>query len=140
MISVDRFNFKITFNEGIMNKKIGKIIREVRNEKGISLRKLAEIVGVSNVSILYIEKGKINTSLPVLKGIANALNYNLDKFLSLANMIDDDIRKIINKRPVQIAKFLRAAKNFTNDDWKILTERILNNDLELKSSGKLDNA
>tara|TARA_B100001540_G_scaffold17924_1_gene15048 strand:- start:1199 stop:1621 length:423 start_codon:yes stop_codon:yes gene_type:complete len=140
MISIDRFNFKITFNEGIMNKKIGKIIREVRNEKGISLRKLAEIVGVSNVSILYIEKGKINTSLPVLKGIANALNYNLDKFLSLANMIDDDIRKIINKRPVQIAKFLRAAKNFTNDDWKILTERILNNDLELKSSGKLDNA
>ena len=140
MISIARFNFKITFNEGIMNKKIGKIIREVRNEKGISLRKLAEIVGVSNVSILYIEKGKINTSLPVLKGIANALNYNLDKFLSLANMIDDDIRKIINKRPVQIAKFLRAAKNFTNDDWKILTERILNNDLELKSSGKLDNA
>ena len=140
MISIDRFNFKITFNEGIMNKKIGKIIREVRNEKGISLRKLAEIVGVSNVSILYIEKGKINTSLPVLKGIANALNYNLDKFLSLANMIDDDIRKIINKRPVQIAKFLRAAKNFTNDDWKILTERILNNDLELKASGKLDNA
>ena len=140
MISIARFNFKITFNEDIMNKKIGKIIREVRNEKGISLRKLAEIVGVSNVNILYIEKGKINTSLPVLKGIANALNYNLDKFLSLANMIDDDIRKIINKRPVQIAKFLRATKNFTNDDWKILTERILNNDLELKSSGKLDNA
>ena len=140
MISIARFNFKITFNEGNMNRKIGKMIREVRNEKGISLRKLAEIVGVSNVSILYIEKGKINTSLPVLKGIANALNYNLDKFLSLANMIDDDIRKIINKRPIQIAKFLRAAKNFTNDDWKILTERILNNDLELKSSGKLDNA
>ena len=123
-----------------MNKKIGKIIREVRNEKGISLRKLAEIVGVSNVNILYIEKGKINTSLPVLKGIASALNYNLDKLLSLANMIDDDIKTIINKRPVQITNFLRAAKNFTNDDWKILTERILNNDLELKSSGKLDNA
>tara|TARA_B100001113_G_C20995360_1_gene572439 strand:- start:544 stop:915 length:372 start_codon:yes stop_codon:yes gene_type:complete len=123
-----------------MNKKIGKIIREVRNEKGISLRKLAEIVGVSNVNILYIEKGKINTSLPVLKGIASALNYNLDKLLSLANMIDDDIKTIINKRPVQITNFLRAAKNFTNDDWKILTQRILNNDLELKSSGKLDNA
>jgi len=123
-----------------MNKKIGKIIREVRNEKGISLRKLAEIVGVSNVNILYIEKGKINTSLPVLKGIASALNYNLDKLLSLANMIDDDIKTIINKRPVQITNFLRAAKNFTNDDWKILTQRILNNDLELKSSGELDNA
>lgn len=123
-----------------MNEKIGELIREIRNEKGISLRKLAEIVGVSNVNILYIEKGKINTSLPVLKGIAKALNYNIDKLLSFANMIDDDIKAIINKRPVLITEFLRAAKNFTNNDWKILTERILNNELELKISGESKNA
>ena len=123
-----------------MNGKIGELIREIRNEKGISLRKLAEIVGVSNVNILYIEKGKINTSLPVLKGIAKALNYNIDKLLSFANMIDDDIKAIINKRPVLITEFLRAAKNFTNNDWKILTERILNNELELKTSRELKNA
>ena len=114
-----------------MNKKIGEIIREIRNEKGISLRKLAEIVNVSNVNILYIEKGKINTSLPILKGIARALNYNIDKLLSFANMIDDDIKAIINKRPVLITNFLRVAKTLTNNDWKILTERILNNDLDL---------
>ena len=63
-----------------MNKRIGEVIKKMRNEKGISLRKLAENVGVSNVNILYIEKGKINTSLPVLKNIASALNYNIDKF------------------------------------------------------------
>ena len=114
-----------------MNKKIGEIIREIRNEKGISLRRLAEIVNVSNVNILYIEKGKINTSLPILKGIASALNYNIDKLLSFANMIDDDIKAIINKRPVLITNFLRVAKALTNNDWKILTERILNNDLDL---------
>ena len=114
-----------------MNKKIGEIIREIRNEKGISLRKLAEIVSVSNVNILYIEKGRINTSLPILKGIASALNYNIDKLLSFANMIDDDIKAIINKRPVLITNFLRVAKTLTNNDWKILTERILNNDLDL---------
>ena len=123
-----------------MNKKIGKIIREIRNEKGLSLRKLAEIVGVSNVNILYIEKGKINTSLPILKGIAKGLNYNIDKLLSFANMIDDDIKSIINKRPVLITEFLRATKNFTNNDWKILTEKIINNELELKSTKKIKNA
>ena len=109
-----------------MNKKIGEIIREIRNKKGISLRKLAEIVNVSNVNILYIEKGKINTSLPILKGIAKALNYNIDKLLALADMIDDDVRKIINKRPVIITNFLRLAKNLTNDDWDILTNQVLN--------------
>jgi len=108
-----------------MNKKIGEIIREIRNEKGISLRKLAEIVNVSNVNILYIEKGKINTSLPILKGIAKALNYNIDKLLALADMIDDDIRNIINKRPISITNFLRTAKNLTNDDWNILTKQVL---------------
>ena len=122
-----------------MNAKIGELIREIRNEKGISLRRLAEIVGVSNVNILYIEKGKINTSLPVLKGIAKALNYNIDKLLSFANMIDDDIKAIINKRPILITKFLRSAKNFTNNDWKVLTEKILNNELELKTSRTLKN-
>ena len=86
------------------------------------------------------QKGKINTSLPVLKGIAKALNYNIDKLLSFANMIDDDIKAIINKRPVLITEFLRAAKNFTNNDWKVLTEKILNNELELKTSRKLKNA
>ena len=122
-----------------MNKKIGKIIREIRNEKGFSLRKLAEIVGVSNVNILYIEKGKINTSLPILKGIAKGLNYNIDKLLSFANMIDDDIKSIINKRPVLITNFLRAAKNFTNNDWKILTEQILNNELNLNNDTRTRN-
>ena len=114
-----------------MNKKIGEIIREIRNKKGISLRKLAEIVNVSNVNILYIEKGKINTSLPVLKGIAKALNYNIDKLLALADMIDDDVRKIINKRPVVITNFLRLAKNLTNDDWDILTKQVLNMNSEV---------
>ena len=120
-----------------MSKKIGEIIREIRNEKGISLRKLAEIVNVSNVNILYIEKGKINTSLPILKGIAKALNYNIDKLLAFADMVDDDVRKIINKRPVVITNFLRASKNFTNNDWKVLTEKILNNDLDLNQKENL---
>ena len=123
-----------------MSKKIGEIIREIRNEKGISLRKLAEIVDVSNVNILYIEKGRINTSLPVLKGIAQALNYNIDKLLAFADMVDDDIRNIINKRPVLITNFLRAAKNLNNNDWKILTEKIINNELNLKVSKGIKNA
>tara|TARA_A100001037_G_scaffold46723_1_gene38141 strand:- start:162 stop:533 length:372 start_codon:yes stop_codon:yes gene_type:complete len=116
-----------------MNKNIGEIIREIRNKKGISLRKLAKVVKISNVSILYIEKGKINTSLPVLKGIAKGLNYNIDKLLAFANMINDDVMKIIKKKPILISNFLRAAKKLSSDDWKILTEKIINDELELNS-------
>ena len=121
-----------------MNKKIGEIIREIRNKKGISLRKLAKVVKISNVSILYIEKGKINTSLPVLKGIAKGLNYNIDKLLAFANMINDDVMKIIKKKPILISNFLRAAKKLSSDDWKILTEKIINDELELNSKSVVE--
>tara|TARA_B100000674_G_C37466222_1_gene744915 strand:- start:93 stop:464 length:372 start_codon:yes stop_codon:yes gene_type:complete len=121
-----------------MNKKIGEIIREIRNKKGISLRKLAKVVKISNVSILYIEKGKINTSLPVLKGIAKGLNYNIDKLLAFANMINDDVMNIIKKKPILISNFLRAAKKLSSDDWKILTEKIINDELELNSKSVVE--
>ena len=120
-----------------MNEKIGELIREIRNEKGISLRKLAEIVGVSNVNILYIEKGKINTSLPVLKGIAKALNYNIDKLLSFANMIDDDIKAIKALKGVVLSKvavtlsfllpllFVKDLKMYKNMSFPIIWGAIL---------------
>ena len=121
-----------------MKKQIGDIIREIRNKKGISLRKLAKVVKISNVSILYIEKGKINTSLPVLKGIAKGLNYNIDKLLAFANMINDDVMNIIKKKPILISNFLRAAKKLSSDDWKILTEKIINDELELNSKSVVE--
>ena len=48
-----------------MNKKVGKIIRKIRKEKGISLRDLAKDVGVSFVNISYIENGRVETSKEV---------------------------------------------------------------------------
>ncbi len=107
-----------------MNKKLGELIRTIRKEKGISLRKLATQVNVSFVNISYIENGKIETSTAVLKSIAKALDYDLDKLLALADTVDDDIKNIINKRPSSVPDFLRTAKNLTNDDWLALTKQV----------------
>ena len=101
-----------------MAKKIGELIREARKEKGISLRALAGKVGVSFVNISYIENGRIETSKNVLRKISIALDYDLDKLLASVNEVNDDIKNIINKRPVVVPDFLRTAKNLTNDDWK----------------------
>ena len=110
-----------------MNKKIGEIIREIRNEKGISLRKLAEIVNVSNVNILYIEKGKINTSLPVLKGIANALNYNIDKLFtwklsvsSIRSQVEQNLNFIFIMSKNKLSRFLELIFfKFSNIDFHL---------------------
>ena len=38
--------------------KLGKLIRKLRQEKGLSLRKLADMVDMSYVNISHIENGK----------------------------------------------------------------------------------
>ena len=115
-----------------MSKKLGELIRNIRKEKGISLRKLAGKVNVSFVNISYIENGRIETSKSVLRSISKALDYDLDKLLSLANTVDDDIQNIINKRPASIPDFLRTAKNLTNEDWVELSKHVE----KMKKKGK----
>ncbi|MDB4031343.1 helix-turn-helix domain-containing protein, partial [bacterium] len=92
-----------------MSIKVGRMIKMLRKEKGVSLRELAKEVGVSFVNISYIENGKIETSKEVLRKIAEKLGYNFDKLLSLTSSIDDDIIEIINNKPDLIPTFLRSA-------------------------------
>ena len=110
-----------------MSKKAGEIIRKIRKEKGISLRDLAKKVNVSFVNISYIENGRIETSKEVLRKISKALDYDFDKLLSTTDLIDDDLTKIINKKPNLVPEFLRTAKNLSSSDWKNLIDKIKKN-------------
>ncbi len=110
-----------------MNKKtIGEVIRKLRKEKGISLRDLAKKVDVeiSFVNIAHIENGRQSTSIENLKSIAKALDCDVDKLLADAEKIDDDVEKIIRRRPNTVPAFLRTARNLTNDEWLELTEQV----------------
>ena len=111
-----------------MSKKVGEIIRKIRKEKGISLRDLAKKVDVSFVNISYIENGRIETSKEVLRKISKALDYDFDKLLSTTDLIDDDLTKIINKKPNLVPEFLRTAKNLSSSDWKNLIDKIKKNE------------
>ena len=105
---------------------IGKLIRKLRKQKGLSLRQLAEKVSVSFVNIAHIENGRITTSEEVIKELAKALDYNVDKLLAAADSVNEDIKNIIKKLPTAVPEFLRTAKNLTEKEWKDLTEQIKN--------------
>ena len=68
-------------------KLIGMAIREIRNERGLTLRDLAKISGVSPSSISRIENGGVfKTQLRAVSAIVRGLGYVLDmKFVP-----DDD--------------------------------------------------
>ena len=107
-------------------KTLGKMIRKLRKAKGLSLRKLAEVVDVSFVNIAHIENGRVKTSKKVLKQIAEALDYDRDELFALADTIDEEIEDIIRKIPKIIPDFLRTAKNLSNEEWNDLTEHVKN--------------
>lgn len=56
-----------------VSKKIGKKIREIREEKGITQEKLALDAGLNRAYIGYIERGERNPSTQTLVKIAKAL-------------------------------------------------------------------
>jgi len=105
---------------------LGKLIRRLRKQKGLSLRQLAEKVSVSFVNIAHIENGRIVTSEEVIKELAKALDYDVDKLLAAADSVNEDIKNIIKKLPTAVPEFLRTAKNLTEKEWKDLTEQIKN--------------
>jgi len=108
-----------------MNKLLlGKLIRKLRKNKGLSLRNLAEKVDISFVNIAHIENGRVATSEKTIKQLAKALDYDVDKLLATADSVNEDIKNIIKKLPTAVPEFLRTAKNLTEDEWRDLTEQI----------------
>jgi transcriptional regulator with XRE-family HTH domain len=60
---------------------IGAVIRDRRNEKGLTQEQLGEKVGLSRTSITNIEAGKQQMLLHSLRDIAQALGTSLDNIL-----------------------------------------------------------
>ncbi|PAD83792.1 transcriptional regulator [Niallia circulans] len=65
-----------------------------RKQNGYSQDKFAEILGVSRQTIISIEKGKYNPSLPLALFIAKIFNTSVEDIFSLD---EEDLRKFLDK-------------------------------------------
>ena len=62
-----------------MEKNLGAFIKQVRTEKNISAKELAQKSGISVVDISYIENGQVKKpNLVTLKRISEALECNFE--------------------------------------------------------------
>lgn len=60
---------------------LGKLLRQARKKKGWTIKQLADVVGVSGVSICYYENDKRVPKLDHLKWLAQALNLSLSELI-----------------------------------------------------------
>lgn len=62
--------------------ELGNKIREIRKGAGLSMKQLAEKVGVNLLTIHRIETGKVSPSVALLSEIAYHLNYPITSFVA----------------------------------------------------------
>jgi transcriptional regulator with XRE-family HTH domain len=102
------------------------LIKELRLKKTqYSLRKLAEIVGISPAYLSRLESDRDPPpSEEIVIKIAGSLGADSDELLSHANKVSPDLIKIIKNHPKSVPAFLRLAKekNLSEEDWKRISE------------------
>lgn len=67
---------------------VGSFIREQRERSALSIRKLAEMTGVSNPYLSQIERGIRKPSAEILRSIAEALAIRTETLYERAGLLD----------------------------------------------------
>ena len=96
---------------------LGDKIKELREDKRISIRGLGRLTDVSGMHISNIEKNKINASPELVTRISEALDADIDELLHLAERVDPEVVNVIQKNPQAVPSFLRSAKDLTPEEW-----------------------
>lgn len=67
---------------------VGSFIKEQREKSSLSIRKLAELTGVSNPYISQIERGIRTPSAEILRSIGQALSIRTETLYEKAGLLD----------------------------------------------------
>jgi transcriptional regulator with XRE-family HTH domain len=68
---------------------VGTFIKEQRERSSLSIRKLAELTGVSNPYLSQIERGIRRPSAEILRSIASALSIRTETLYEKAGLLDE---------------------------------------------------
>jgi len=102
--------------------KFGQKIRNLRKNKGLTLRELAKRVGINFTYLSKIETGKsgYTPSVKTISNLAKSLEADQVELMLLANKITPGLEEIARHK--EIIQFLRTASKRINtpDEWNEL--------------------
>ncbi|RLE12183.1 MAG: transcriptional regulator [Actinobacteria bacterium] len=94
---------------------VGSFIREQRERSALSIRKLAEMTGVSNPYLSQIERGVRRPSAEILRSIAEALAIRTETLYERAGLLD-------RTEPPGISDAINAEPKLTTGQKQALME------------------
>lgn len=83
---------------------IGKNIKRIRKEKGLTQKKLGELCGINEANIRKYELGKANPKIETIEKIAKALETTADELRGIKRDIAynvDEIVEVLNRYKAQ---------------------------------------
>lgn len=134
-----------------MNLEMSLRIRELRQKQGLTMKELAEKVGVTEQAISQYERNIRKPNTETLNKIASALNVSskdlivmpADRYFGVATGIARDIKELSEKNESEmswediegftVAEFLEIADFSTQFINKIIRNRICRNELGIKA-------
>lgn len=103
----------------------GRLLREKRLAKKFSLRKFAELVGVSPTYLSQVEQENVMPpTADRVKRMAELLEENVDEWIALAGRVPEDVPGIIHEQPTEMPRLLREASGLTADQLRRVREQI----------------
>jgi len=87
---------------------IGKYVRMLRKQSGVSGKQMAMMMGVTDVYWRYVENGNANPSPELIEKIALHFHADLDRLMILGGRLPKDIEQIVLNTP-HAFEFLRKA-------------------------------
>src|ERR1700722_3529183 len=104
--------------------RFGQFVRDRRTAKGLSLRKFADLVGVSPTYLSQVEQGNCDPpTAERVRRMAEILSENADELAALAGRGPDDLPGLLQKHPARLPAFIREASDLTPDQLQVLTEQ-----------------
>lgn len=110
-----------------LQQSVGQRLRALREQKGLTLRRLGALSGVSHPAIMQIERDLSSPSVSVLHRLLKPLEVTLSGFFSDAANVDaavfykaDELTEIADGK---MLSYRQVGANLTNRSMMILHER-----------------
>jgi transcriptional regulator with XRE-family HTH domain len=97
--------------------QVGRRIRALRNERGVSLRAFGEAAGVHPFHVMAIELGQLSTSTKTLGLIAKELGLSSTDLLNHASDAShiEAIFELLRQHPALVAPTLQKVRRLAGD-------------------------
>src|SRR5512140_3741471 len=97
-----------------IGKLLGRRVRRIRQEKGLTLKQIEAKVGVSATHISEIERGKTSPTIRALEKIAHALEVMPSHLIDLPPVARSEILKSLDRKPVSMDQGSIRLESLTN--------------------------